>query len=1025
MIDEFGEVIFDEIDGEELYHYGMPRRSGRYPWGSGENPYQHNSGSFLARIQELKDQGATYTDPDTGKTYTGDTAIAHILGMSTTQLRARKGVAKAEIRAMNVESAKTMREDGKTLQEIADRLGLPNESSVRSLLNTSSEMKMNQAMTTANTLRELVDKKGFIDVGEGAEIELHISKEKLKQAQEILLDEGYNIYGFGQPQLTNPGKQTEMKVLCGPNVTHKEVYAARDLGDIHSIREYGAFVDQDGNLRSNNPLPPSDFSSKRVMIAYGDQKLADGSYGIDRDGMIEIRPGVKDLNLGGSTYAQIRMSVDGTHYMKGMAIYGDPKNFPPGIDVIFHTNKNSSKKMMDFDSAGNPTSNGVFKSLKDDPDNPFGALIRENGQSFYPDPKGKYKYNFDTKSLDPDNGTPASLSPLNKIRQEGDWNDWEKGLPSQFLAKQSMPLIKKQLTLAYADKEAEYDDICKLNNPTIRKHFLKEFGDQCDADAVNLKAASMPGQTWKVIFPVPSLKDNEIYDPTHKDGELVALVRFPHQGTFEIPICRVNNKQPAAKNLLKNAADAIGINHNVADRLSGADFDGDTVLVIPAGKDKATKIISQPALKGLEGFDPKTTYGTTPRDTGRVDEKGKSIFEYINKDGQPIKVMKNTQNEMGRISNLVTDMTLKGATPDELARATRHAQVIIDAEKHHLDYKASERENDISGLKKKYQAHDVVDPITGEVKTSTGASTLISRAKSPYDVFETQGQPHINKQTGEYEWEWEENGKTFSKYTGRSYLKPNKKLTTEQKAEFNKRRKNGESESDIYDSMGIKTKTIFATRESTKMAETKDARTLVSDKQTPQELAYADYANKLKALANRSRKEYLDTPRLKQDKAAKLEYKAEVESLNNKLEIAKLNAPRERQAQIIAYSRVKAKKEANEDMKSEEYKKLKQRELAKARVEVGASGKDTKIRISDREWEAIQKGAISDNQLQQIINKSDPDELRQRATPRNTREVSQAQINRIKAMAASDYTVKQIATQLGLSTSTISSYLAD
>lgn len=36
-----------------LMHYGMPRRSGRYPYGSGENPYQH-SGDFLSRVQELK-----------------------------------------------------------------------------------------------------------------------------------------------------------------------------------------------------------------------------------------------------------------------------------------------------------------------------------------------------------------------------------------------------------------------------------------------------------------------------------------------------------------------------------------------------------------------------------------------------------------------------------------------------------------------------------------------------------------------------------------------------------------------------------------------------------------------------------------------------------------------------------------------------------------------------------------------------------------------------------------------------------
>lgn len=33
-------------DEEYLEHYGMPRRSGRYPWGSGKEPFQ-SSRDFL------------------------------------------------------------------------------------------------------------------------------------------------------------------------------------------------------------------------------------------------------------------------------------------------------------------------------------------------------------------------------------------------------------------------------------------------------------------------------------------------------------------------------------------------------------------------------------------------------------------------------------------------------------------------------------------------------------------------------------------------------------------------------------------------------------------------------------------------------------------------------------------------------------------------------------------------------------------------------------------------------------------
>lgn len=955
MLDEFGEIYMDDDEsGLYLEHYGMPRRSGRYPWGSGDNPYQHGSGDFISRVEELRKSGITYTDPETGKTYSGDTAVAKSLGMSTTQLRARLAVAKNERRSTQYDQAVSMREDGKTLQEIADTLGLPNESSVRSLLNKDSAERMNKAITTANTLKKLVDEKGVIDVGDGVDTELHISKEKLTQALEILQDQGYELYGFGLPQLTNPGKQTNFKVIAPPGTTYPEVYELRDKGEIHSVIDYTKNVN--GALLRDNPKEPVSLNSDRVKVIFADDIGPEGFKGVDRDGMVFIKPGVADLDLGGSNYAQVRIAVDDTHYIKGMAIYGDPKWFPPGQDVIVNSNKTGPDKMK------------AFKQMSDDPDNRFGALIKENGQTSYLGPDGKMHQGV-----------------INKVREEGDWNQWSKGLPSQFLGKQSMALIHQQLSLAVADKEDEYQSIMSLTNPTIKKHFLKEFADQCDSDAVKLQAASLPGQKWKVIFSDPSLKENEIYDPTHSNGESVALIRYPHGGTFEIPICKVNNKHVPSKNLLGNAPDAIAINPKVAQRLSGADFDGDTVMVIPTGKSRATKIISSDPLPGLKGFEPKDKYGTTEK----INKDGS--ISYLNKDGRPIKVMKNTQNEMGRVSNLITDMTLKGATNDELARAVRHSMVVIDAEKHHLDYKASERENDISGLKKKYQTHLV------DGKQSTGASTLLSRAKSPVEVPETKGQPYINPKTGEYDWTGESVGRP-SKYTGRSYTKEYKTPSGE-----------------------IKTKTVFATKSSTQMAEVRDARELSSG--TDQENAYADYANSLKSIANRSRKSYLETGNLKYSKEAKEHYAPEVKSLNDKLDRAIANKPRERQAQAIAYGRALAKKEANPDMKGSEYKKVKQTELAKARVEVGSSGKDRRINITDREWEAIQHGAITENTLSKILDNSDPDTLRQRATPRATTTLPAARINKIKAMAASDYTIKEIADNLGVSTSTVSQYL--
>ena len=653
---------------EILMHYGMPRRSGRYPWGSGDNPYQH-SGDFLSRIDELKSQGLRETE------------IAEQLGLTTTQLRTQMSLAKDERRSLQVATAKGLREKGYSLNEIAEKMGFANDSSVRSLLNENSEARMNQAKTTADFLKKMIDEKGMIDVGTGVERELGISREKLNQALYILEMEGYPVYGGGVPQVTNPGKQTNIKVICPPGTEHREIY---DFDNVHSVKDYDQILSEDGQKIRPAFQYPESMDSSRLKINYAE----DG--GIQKDGVIEIRRGVDDLSLGDSHYAQVRIMVDGTHYLKGMAVYSD--DLPDGVDVLFNTNK----------KAGTPM-NDVLKKIKDDPDNPFGSLIKEHGgQSYYIDKDGNEK-----------------LSLINKRAEEGDWGEWSDHLPSQFLSKQSMTLIKKQLDLASADKVAEYDEICSLTNPTVKKTLLKSFADDCDSAAVHLQAAALPRQKYQVILPLTTIKDTEVYAPNYKNGEQVALIRYPHGGTFEIPVLTVNNKQPEGKKVLGNTPkDAIGINSKVAERLSGADFDGDTVMVIPTGG--KTKITSTHPLKGLEGFDPKEKYG--PDSTT-----------------QPYKRMKNTQTEMGKVSNLITDMTLKGATEDELARAVRHSMVVIDAEKHNLDYKRSEQDNGIASLKKKYQGR------VEDGKYKEGAATLISRAKSEVSVPKRKGSPTIDE----------------------------------------------------------------------------------------------------------------------------------------------------------------------------------------------------------------------------------------------------------------------------------------
>lgn len=885
-----------------LMHYGMPRRSGRYPWGSGDNPYQH-SGDFLSRVNELKKQGLSETE------------IAKTMGLTTTQLRVQKSLANSERRSLEVATAKSLREKGYSLNEIAEKMGYANDSSVRSLLNANTEARMNQARKTADFLRKQIDEKGMIDVGTGVERELGVSKEKLTEALEILKMEGYPVYGGGVPQVTNKGKQTNIKVICPPGTEHKEIY---NFENVHSVTDYISY--DGGDTFKKAFVYPKSMDSGRLKIRYAE----DG--GIHKDGVIELRKGVEDLSLGNSHYAQVRILVDGNRYLKGMAVYSD--DMPEGIDVIFNTNK----------KAGTPTAD-VLKKISNDPDNPFGSLIKEHGgQSYYIDKDGK-----------------EQLSLINKRAEEGDWGEWSDHLPSQFLSKQSMTLIKKQLNLAAADKQSEYDEICSLTNPTVKKALLKSFSDDCDAAAVHLKAAALPRQKYQVILPLTSIKDNEVYAPNYNNGEKVALIRYPHGGTFEIPILTVNNKQKEGRKVLGDTpADAIGINSKVAERLSGADFDGDTVMVIPCNSSGSkVKITSTPPLKGLEGFDPKLEYGGKPEGT--------------------FKPMRNTQTEMGKISNLITDMTLKGAPQDEIARAVRHSMVVIDAEKHGLDYKQSESDNGIASLKKKYQG-----TVGDDGKYHEGAATLISRAKSETPVLKRKGSPIIDKETGEMHYK-----QVREEYTDR------------------------------YG------KTMVRTQASTKMAETKDARTLSSG--TPQEEAYADYANKMKSLANQARKEMVSTGKIAYSSSAKATYQHEVDSLMAKLNVALKNAPRERQAQLMANTVVNAKKQQNPDMTSGEKKKISQQALTSARITVGA--KREPIKLTDREWEAIQAGAISENKLTQILNHVDIDDVRKRATPRATKELSSAKQNRISSMKASGYNTAEIAKALGVSASTVSKYL--
>lgn len=936
-----------------LEHYGIRRRSGRYPWGSGKDPYQSGR-DFLGRVEEMRKSGFTYTD-ENGKKWTGDPAIAKSLGYSTTDFRTVYAIAKDERRSDMVATARRLKEkEGMNNSEIGRKMGI-NESSVRSLLDPNSESKMKQARETAEFLKKQVDKKKMVDVGAGVERNLNISKEKLDQALFMLQAEGgYEVYGNRFPQATNRNQMTTQRVLCVPGTTHSDIY---NFDKIQTVKDY--ISRDDGQTFEKKFHYPESLDSKRLAIRYKE----DG--GIDKDGLVELRRNVPDLSLGESRYSQVRIMVDGKKYIKGMAVYKDDSNFPPGVDVIFNTNKSKSVPKLE-----------VLKDIKKDPDNPFGSLIKDadqGGQYWYTDKKGNRK-----------------LGLINKRSDEGDWGDWKDALPSQFLSKQSKAMAEKQLGIAKADKQAEFDSIMALTNPTVKKYYLHKFAEDCDSAAVHLKGASLPGQKYYVILPVTSLSEKEVYAPGYPDGSKLALIRYPHGGTFEIPICTVNNKNKEAISMIgKTSQDAIGINSKVANRLSGADFDGDTVMGIPThDRGGKVKITSTHPLKGLEGFDPKMSYGGEKK----VDVNGK---EHWYRNGSEYKLMKKTDTEMGKISNLITDMTLLGASEDKLARAVRHSMVVIDAEKHHLDYKQSEKDNNIAALKVEYQG-----------KSTGGASTIISRAKGEVKVDKRQGTPKYNiKGKDWYDPSRPEGALIYKKADDATY-------TTHK---LNK--KTGEMEE----------VTVVRKTNSTKMAETDDAYTLVSQYRHPMEGIYADYANSMKHLANQARIEETKAGKIAYNKEAKRKYQTEVDSLTKKLDIAQSNVVKERAAQRMTYAAVQKKqnaaKEAGEVMKAKDVKKASQQALTRYREEVGSvSRRDRNIVITDNEWKAIQAGAISENILNKILNNCDPDSLRQKAMPKESKELNEAKQLRIKAMSAS-YTISQIADKLGISTSTVSKYL--
>lgn len=928
----FGDLDVDEILNEaSLMHYGTPRHSGRYPYGSGENPYQHIKG-FMGNYRELKSKGVKEKD------------IAKYFGMNSSQLRDKIAIENMKESIARYEMIQTRVDKGITSPtKISRETGIP-EGTIRDYIKRGSPVDT-RIKTTADTLADAVNKNKYINVGEGVNFYLGITEDKLKKSLAYLSAKGYQVTTVNIPQAGADRQYTPMKVLTKEGLSKRDIFDNRD-----KIRMVGQHS-EDGGLSYQNREPIVNIDRKRIFVRYGDEG------GKEKDGTIELRRNVPDLDLGRSHYAQVRIGVEGGLYMKGMALYSD--DIPKGYDVVYNTNKKSGAPDKDIkDENGFITKSGVFKKQKDpssrgyDPSNPFGSSVKGDEElitvpSHYEDKEGnKHK------------------SALNICREEGDWSQWKKNLPSQFLSKQDPQLARKQLDLAIAEKRNEFDDIKSLTNAVIKKELLKDFADECDSAAVHLKAAALPRQRTHVILPDPNMKENEIYAPNYEHGEEVVLIRFPHEGIFEIPRLRVNKHIPSAEAVIgKNAKDAVVINSKVAETLSGADFDGDTVLVIPTKNNniKASDSYKKTdkAIEKLRSYDPDALYPPNPN------------VKPWKKGGE------QEHRQMGEISNLITDMTLQQAPLDEVVRATMYSMLIIDVAKHHYDYKKAYNDLGIDNLKRKYQKHKDDDKYGG-------AATLISKAKGIQYVHKRKDNYRIDPETGEKIW-------------------IEKPQLIDYKTGLPKVDKEGNP--------------VYGKQKSTKMYEAKDAYELSSGHVI--ESVYADYANAMKAMGNEARKEFLATEPNKRSPEAVKVYSKQVESLERKLIDAKKNAPLERQAQALASKKVELI-EQEEDLTKEEKKKEKNKAITYARIVTGA--KKHQIYIDDDEWKAIQAGAVSPSRLLDIWSNADQDRAKELALPKERNKLSDAKIALISKMAGR-YSNQEIADQLGVSVSTVQKYL--
>lgn len=360
----YDEMVLDEIADLEvadfLEHYGTPRHSGRYPWGSGKDPYQRNA-TFLKRVAELKREGLD------------EVAIAKYLGYeSTTKYRADISRASNEKRSADQAMAIRLHDKGYSNVAAAEKIGI-SETTYRNYLKGVENQRAQINKNICDSLKQQLEEKGCIDVGAGVEHQLGISGQRRRNCLQMLEDEGYVISKFSIPQM-GTNTRTNMMVLLPPGTPKDFIYKHyQEEGFIKMVDDI-RFNPDTGQVEKAVKHDPINVDPDRVHVRYADDILPDGTHGIDRDGTIELRRGVDDLNMGNSLYAQVRIAVGGSHYLKGMAVYKDDDNFPPGVDIIYNVNKTHEEAPTKFDAMKKQIADETTGQIN--PAKPFDAAIR-------------------------------------------------------------------------------------------------------------------------------------------------------------------------------------------------------------------------------------------------------------------------------------------------------------------------------------------------------------------------------------------------------------------------------------------------------------------------------------------------------------------------------------------------------------------------------------------------------------------------------------------------------------------------